>query len=219
MKRFKPDSLEPVGVTRKLVFWSMEISSSSELLILVRQRVNDWCKQILQREDLTSEQSRIITMALNDIPTTVRVFSDLILDRMMDAEAKQNALFMLGKMADDLMQVGAVYVSGLRNEDVPAPITVSGIASAAGIASGLSRSRAAEEGWNTTVRRIAIAIMRDGKARSANKLATDVLAKWDGPDAHRRDPKTVREYLEGMAGELEPPFALKVDARSKKVRK
>ena len=217
MKRFKPESLDAAGVTRQLALWTMHLGSSSELLHLVRQRVSIWCNEILNRENISIEQLRTITMALNDIPTTLEVFSDLILDRMMTAEAKQNALFMLAKMADDLMQVGAVFVSGV-GEDVPPPITAREVASAAGIASGLSRNKAAEEGWKATVRHIATAIMNDCKPRSANKLATDALAKWDGPEADRRDPKTIREFLEEIAAEPGAAFALKVDARSKKVR-
>jgi len=141
MKRFRPDSLDWVVFTKTPVLATMGLTHSAEILDLVVTRVRDWCQEILAREDLSNEQKRVIYMALNDIPTTLGVFHDVVIDRMMSRDQKDSALFMLAKMADDLIQLGAVYMVGKVATDLPNTIT----ASEAGSKGGKERAEAARK--------------------------------------------------------------------------
>lgn len=153
----------------------------------------------------------------NTIPAMLGTYWGLLLRSSNSEEEVENALFLLARMADDLIQISALYMVGKTEENLPKPITVSEAGGVGGRTRGENAQATAQAHKDnlapifTTLRQANPSWLDAALIREAVKVYGKRVPALPGE-------RQLTNYLAELIEDRRVPRGAK-DGRAKKVRK
>lgn len=140
--------------------------------------------------------------AKQTVPATIGTQAGLILREGATNEQTENAIFLLARMADDILQIGALHMVGRSIDQLPRAVTASEAGSKGGVASNVFKSGQVAA-WHAKARPIIEEILKKHPDLSGEAAAGQVI------DAARQQRlsfpssiRTVAPYVRKMMAEM-----------------
>lgn len=151
------------------------------------------------------------------IPRALGIYAGLLFRSNPTRDEAETAIFLLAKLADDLIQVGANYMIGRTADESPPPITSSEFASNGG-KKRAEKDAIAKKPVKERFAQICASLMLEDPQRLSSQLIKAAKKVWGDATPVLPESKQLSTWLEEAvsAGTVPPP---RTDRRSKKVRK
>jgi hypothetical protein len=162
--------LDPVTPVRVSTVLASGFRDESELADAILKFVSQIGKDLLDSGSLNNEQTRGVRLTLNDTPITFAALTSFPLPE----EQKANLVFMLAKLMDDMLSLGATAMTA-GNEDIALRVLNGGVR---GGRRSTEVRRQTQRDWQDLVLTLAKEITQKNNRLTQDDLATKITDRW-----------------------------------------
>jgi hypothetical protein len=162
--------IDPVTLVRVSTVIASGFGDESELADAILKLVSRIGKDLLDSGSLNKEETRGVRLTLNDTPIAFAALTSFPLPE----EQKANLVFMLAKLMDDMLSLGATAMTA-GNKDIASRVLKGG--ARRGHGSTKTRRRKQKE-WQDCVLTVAKEITQKNNGLTQDDLATKIEERW-----------------------------------------
>ena len=192
--------LGPLDFARMAALTMSGFGSSKDALDAVAEHVDRLCADIVRKhqtildcvlsgrevKDLVGEERTRAVAAWSELRNveqikisvirTLGVYAGLLFRSKPTEQEAETALFLLAKLADDLVQVGANYMVGKAETEMPQAVMTASDAGKLGAAASESFKKKQVESWQQRADPIILEVIKKHPSWSGDRIAQDVIA-------------------------------------------
>jgi hypothetical protein len=179
--------IDPVTLVRLQTVLASGFRNETELADAILRFVSEIGQDLLDGGALSDEQAFGVKLTLNDTPLAFATLAAAMTSLPLPGEQKANLVFMLARLIDDMMSLGAVAITA-GNEDIALRVLKG--AGRGGRGSTDTRRRKRRE-WQDQAITVAKEIVGKNKTLTQDDLATIIEKRWHSSWPRLRGRKSV----------------------------